>query len=158
MKKNKPTLAKAAKKAVLRGASKVKDEVASRTEATRERARKQTIRTAQSTVKLQKKAFDGAFKLIAQLQTQSEKAIKQTVDQAEWLPKEGKAIVDEWVKTLHGGRSKFQETVDKSFGLVNQFLTRVEAEPAPKAPAKKAPAKKAPAKKTAAKKKPAKKA
>ena len=142
MKKSKPTLAKAAKKAVTRGANKVKKEVSDRTEEARARARRQALKTAQSAVKLQKQAFDKAFKLIAQVQNRSEKVIKQNVDGADWLPKEGKAIVDEWVKALHGGRARFQETVDKSFGLVNQFLTRVEAEPAPKAPAKKAPAKK----------------
>ncbi len=147
MAKAKPSIAKQARNAVAKGAKKVSKELGGRTGA----ARTQTLKTALGAVKLQHKAFDKVFSLIGQLQNQSEKLLKDAVDKSERLPKEGKAVVDEWIKTLHGGRVRFQQSVDKSFGLVQQFLARVEAESAAK-PEKKAPAKK----KTAKKKKAAK--
>jgi hypothetical protein len=149
----KPKKTGSAKKPVLHKTDKTAQTMSDRAEKAKEKARQQTIKTAKSAIKLQKKAFDSVFKLIGQLQDQSEKAVKGTVNQSDWIPKEGKTVVGEWIKTLHGGRVAFQETVDKSFGLVAQFLNRVESEKTTKVPAKKAPVKK-----TTAKKKPVKKA
>ncbi|HPO16689.1 MAG TPA: hypothetical protein PLI09_24845 [Candidatus Hydrogenedentes bacterium] len=146
MAKAKTSIARQARSAVVKRARKVSKELGGRTEAARAQARQQTVKTAQSVVKLQHKAFDKAFSLIGRLQNQSEKMLKDAVDKSDRLPKEGKAVIDEWIKTLHGGRVKFQQTVDKSFGLVQQFLSRVEAEK-PATPAKKAPARKKAAKK-----------
>lgn len=132
MKKSKPTITDTAKKAVLQRARKVKKELSSRTGEAKTQARRQAVKTAQNVVRLQQKTFDSVFKLVGQLQDHSQKVIKDAVGKAEWLPKEGKAVVEEWIKMLHGSRVKFQDTVDKSFGLVTQFLNRVEREEAPK--------------------------
>lgn len=147
MAKAKASIARQARSAVVKRARKVSKELSGRTETARAQARQQTLKTAQSVVKLQHKTFDKAFSLIGRLQNESEKMVKEAVDKSDRLPKEGKAVIDEWIKTLHGGRVKFQQTVDKSFGLLQQFLSRVEADkPAP-------PSKQAPARKKAARKK-----
>ena len=138
--KTKSALKKAEKKA-----GKLKETVANQAEDTMEQTQRQAARTARSVVKLQQKTFDSAFDLIAQLQDHSQKTLSEMVDNANWMPEEGKEIVDEWLATLHSGRKQFQKTVDKSFTLLSDYLNRVE-------PAK-GKKKKTAAKKTAAKKK-----
>lgn len=107
-----------------------------------------------SVVDFEKTTFDNAFKVISQLQEQSEKAVQNLVEGANWLPKEGKSIVKEWIHMLRTGRGDFKKTVDKSFDLLTDYLERVSKaeETAAKTAAAKAPAKKKAAKKKAAKK------
>lgn len=107
-----------------------------------------------SLVDFEKTTFDNTFKVISQLQEQSEKAIQNLLEGAGWLPKEAKSIAREWIHMLRAGRGDFKKTVDKSFDLLTDYLERVsrsEAQAA-KAPAFKTIAKKKPAKKKAAKK------
>ena len=155
-KRTKETIAKRAKKA--------KKKLASQVKRTRDHTWVKTAHTAQKVLQLQESTFDGTFKLITQIQGQCEKAVREYVGSAEWLPEEGKAVVEEWVKTIHNGRVSFQKTVQKSFGLLDDYFARVQAEEeegagaAGKAKAKagsKAAVTKAPAprKKAAAKKK-----
>lgn len=105
-----------------------------------------------SVVDFEKTTFDNAFKVISQLQEQSEKAVQNLVEGMNWLPKEGKSIVKEWIHMLRMGRGDFKKTVDKSFDLLTDYLERVSKaeEAAAKTAAAKAPAKKKTAKKKAA--------
>ena len=107
-----------------------------------------------SVVDFEKTTFDSTFKVVSQLQEQSEKAVQGLIEGAGWLPKEGKSIVREWIRMLRTGRSDFKKTVDKSFDLLTDYLERLNTA---EAAAAKAPAAKA-AKKKAVKKKAAKKA
>jgi len=107
-----------------------------------------------SVIDFQKTTFDNTFKVITQLQEQSEKVIQNLAEDAGWLPKEGVAIVKEWLRMLRAGRADFQKTVDKSFDLVTDYFERVvKTDAAPAAAPKKASAKKRPARKKAASKK-----
>lgn len=146
-------MGKAAQDALAKGADKVREQLSCRAEDAREQARRSALKTAQGMMQLQQKTFDGTIKLIAQLQDQTEKAVKDAVTGSQWLPKEGKAVVDEWIKTIHSGRVRFQQTVDKSFDLVLDYLKRVQDTPGEEAATAAKPA----AKKSAAKKKPVKK-
>ncbi len=133
--------------------------------------KKRAIKATKKLVKLQQKAFDKTFSLVAKVQDGSERAMKDTVGKAEWMPREGKDAVEEWMKLVRGGRKDFEATMDKSFSLLNGFLDRAEKEAAagkkgskkkaaakkkskakakPKAKKKAAPKKKRPAKKKAA--------
>lgn len=126
--------------------------------------RRTTLRAAKQVVGLEEKAFKAAIKAIGRLQDTSQKKISKGLKDSDWLPAEGQEAVDEWLKVLHNGRVEFQNSMEKSFGLLNKFLDRAESEEKKEAPAKKkasakkkpAAKKKAPAKKkAAAKKKPA---
>jgi polyhydroxyalkanoate synthesis regulator phasin len=139
----------------------VRDTIAAGARKTQEKTRTTSLDAAQRLVQLQQKAFDGVFKVLEKVQDKSEKVVKQTVTHAAWVPEEGKGVVDEWVKTLHGGRVEFQKTVDKSFGLVTDYLKRVQSAAPAKMATGPAPASKPKAKakkKSAGKKRPAKKA
>ncbi len=116
-----------------------------------------------SVIDFQKTTFDNTFKIISQLQEQSEKMVSTMVTDSHWVPKEGKAVVKEWVQMLQTGRSDFRKTVDKSFDLLTDYFERVQKEEIPsgttakKSTAKKSTSKKSTAKKSTAKKSTAKK-
>jgi hypothetical protein len=128
---------------------KLRDQLEARAEDTADQTRRRAAKLALSVVDFQKTTFDNTFKVITQLQEQSEKIVTSMLNDADWMPKEGKAVVKEWTNLLKSARRDFEKTVDRSFDLISDLLERVgDAKPAKK---KKAAAKK----KTAAKKKPA---
>ncbi len=128
-------MARAAQDAVAKSADKLREQLAQRADDAREQARRSALKTVEGMMQLQQKTFDGAFKLLSQVQNHTEKTVKDFVSDSQWLPKEGKAVVDEWLKTIHSGRVRFQQTVDKSFDLVMAYLKRVQEKPEPAEPA-----------------------
>jgi hypothetical protein len=119
------------------------------------KAKVQTAELAVKLARVQRAALAKGFKVLAQVQERGEKAIKDHLDDATWLPGEGKDIVREWSRTLNDGRDEFRKTVDKSYELLGSYLERVEKEQK-KGAAKAKPAVKKPQaakKKVAAKKK-----
>ncbi len=89
--------------------------------------RRRAYKLALSLVDFQKTTFDTSFDLLAQVQEQSEKMVHQFLTGSDWLPKEGKDVVDEWVKTLRSGRDEFRRTMDKSFDLITDYFERMES-------------------------------
>lgn len=79
-------------------------------------------------IKLQRSAFDKAFKIVTRVQEGADKVVKEHVEDASWLPGEGKDIVKEWSRTLSDGRAEFQKTVDKSYDLLRGYFERVKKE------------------------------
>lgn len=69
-----------------------------------------------------KTAFDNAFNSMAMLQDQAERMNAMVLEQATWLPKEGKKVIDEWVKAYKKGRENFKSTVEDSFKKVEDFF------------------------------------
>jgi len=45
---------------------------------------------------------------------------QKMIDQATWLPEEGKKAIDEWLATYKKGREDFKKLVDDAFGKVLQ--------------------------------------
>lgn len=130
----------------------------------RSKTRSETSRFAVSVLDLQKTSFDNAVKAIESVQRQSEKVLKELIDNSSILPGEGKKFVEEWRRMLKRSQQDFTKTVDKSFDIWSAFFERVRREEAeksksaPKAEPKKTKVKakvKRKPKKAAAKKKPA---
>ncbi len=82
----------------------------------------------------QKTAFDNSFTAMVMIQEQTEKIARTMVDQAAWIPEEGKKAIDEWVKAVKKGQEEFKKAVDESFHKVEEFFEKAEA--APKAKSK----------------------
>ena len=156
-------------------ADNLRKEVKTRLKDSSAKAKTQSFDLAISMAKLQQSALDQAFKQLANLQKRSDKLIKNYVQKADWMPSEGKNIVEEWSRMLNSGRDDFQQTMDKSYDLLKNGLERVKkdqktatkktttakkaSKKKPTAAKKKAATKKKPAaKKTAAKKTAVKKA
>ncbi len=131
----------------------VRKNVSKRIEKPGRAAKVQTAELAVSLVKLQRSAFDKVLKVATKVQERADKAVKDRVQEAEWMPNEGKDIVKEWSRTLEDGRAEFQKTVDKSYDLLRGYFERVAKEQ--KTSGKKSPAAevKAPVKKKPAAKK-----
>jgi hypothetical protein len=70
-----------------------------------------------------KTAFDNTFSAMVMLQEQAERSMADTVmDQATWLPEEGKKVIRDWVDAYKTGRDNFKKGVDDSFKKVEAFF------------------------------------
>jgi len=75
-------------------------------------------------IKFNKTIFDNAFKAMQMAQDQGEKMISSLVDQASWLPEDGKKTITDWVKAYQKGCNDFKENVDQQYQKVEDFLTK----------------------------------
>ena len=73
-----------------------------------------------------KSTFDNTFKSFDILQQQAEKMVQTFLQQATWLPAEGKSSIMEWVNIYNKGRISFKETADKNYEKVEAFFTAGE--------------------------------
>jgi polyhydroxyalkanoate synthesis regulator phasin len=73
-------------------------------------------------IDFQKATFDNSFNALATLQEQGETMISTSLNQAEWLPEEGKKVIKEWLDTYKKARSEFKNTVDGNFKKVQEFF------------------------------------
>jgi polyhydroxyalkanoate synthesis regulator phasin len=79
---------------------------------------------AKQMIDFYKSTFDNSFNAMVMLQEQTEKTMKTALDQATWLPAEGKKVVDEWVKAYKQGREEFKKSVDENFKKVDDFFSQ----------------------------------
>jgi hypothetical protein len=73
-------------------------------------------------IQYNKTVFDTTFNSMAMLQDQMEKTTSMFLEQASWLPADGKKVVEEWLKAYRKGRENFKSTVDESFKKVETFF------------------------------------
>lgn len=73
-------------------------------------------------LKFNKAAFDNTFTAMTLLQEQLDRMVKMFLEQATWLPKEGKQVITEWVKTYKKGGDDFKKTMDDGFKKLEEFL------------------------------------
>ncbi|MCK8602873.1 hypothetical protein [Desulfoferrobacter suflitae] len=71
-----------------------------------------------------KSSFDNTFNALSMLQEQYERMINSFLDQAAWLPEEGKKVLNEWLDSYKKGRETFKETVDTSFQKVEDYFSK----------------------------------
>jgi len=57
------------------------------------------------------------------LQEQAERAANTLMEQANWLPEDGKKAINEWVKAYKKGREDFKKVVDENFQKVESFFS-----------------------------------
>jgi hypothetical protein len=70
-----------------------------------------------------KAATETSFSNMSLLQDQMEKNTQMFLDQAEWIPGEGKKVIEEWVKACKQGRENFKNAVDEGFKKVETFMS-----------------------------------
>ncbi len=75
-------------------------------------------------IKFNKTILDNAFKAMQMAQDQGEKMINSLVDQASWLPADGKKTITDWVKAYQKGCNDFKANVDSQYQKVEDFLTK----------------------------------
>ncbi len=69
-----------------------------------------------------KATFDNTFNAMIMLQEQAERMANTPLEQAIWLPEEGKKAVNEWVNAYKKGREEFKKSVDASFKKVEEYF------------------------------------
>jgi hypothetical protein len=81
-------------------------------------------------IDFQKATFDNSFSAMSTLQEQGEKMVTMFLDQAPWLPQEGRKAITDWVEAYKRGRDTFKETVETNFSKVQEFFESKEKTPA----------------------------
>lgn len=77
---------------------------------------------AKQMIEFQKATFDNTFNAMVTLQEQAERMLNMSLEQATWLPEEGKRIINEWIKSYKKGREDYKKLVDQNFQRVEDFF------------------------------------
>ena len=86
-------------------------------------------RIAKQMIDFQKTTFDNTFNAMVILQEQTERMANTFLEQATWLPEEGKKAINEWVKAYKNGCEDFKKAVDESFKRVEDFFAGTNEAP-----------------------------
>lgn len=73
-------------------------------------------------VEFNKGAFNNAFNAMVMVQDQTETLINTMLNQATWMPEEGRKALREWVDAFKKGREEYKKTVDEAFKKVEDFV------------------------------------
>ncbi|MBX7257030.1 MAG: hypothetical protein K1Y02_11770 [Candidatus Hydrogenedentes bacterium] len=118
-------------------AKKQKKAVQKKVKALSDNTVRRATKLALNLVDFQKTTFDNTIRVFTALQEQTEKLIQELTVKSTWMPKEGKKVVEEWIKTVNRSRNDFKKTMDRSFDLISAYLKRVQEDESAKAkPAK----------------------
>lgn len=78
---------------------------------------------AKQMIDFQKTTFDNTFNAMVLLQEQAESMASTILDQATWMPEEGRKAINDWVKAYKKGREDFKKGVDENFKKVEDFFS-----------------------------------
>ncbi len=84
------------------------------------------FRIAKQMIDFQRATFDNTFTAMTMLQDQTERMVNMFLEQATWLPDQGKKALTEWVQSFKKGREGFKKTVDESYKKVEDFFAASE--------------------------------
>jgi predicted aminopeptidase len=70
-----------------------------------------------------KSAFENSFNAMVMLQEQAERAGNTILDQATWLPEDGRKAVQDWVDAFKKGREDFKAMVDENYNRVEAYFS-----------------------------------
>ena len=88
-----------------------------------------SAKIAKQMIDFQKTTFDNTFSAMEMLQEQTERMANTLIDQAAWMPAEGKKAINDWVKAYKKGREDFKKTVDENFEKVEDFFNSFDKAP-----------------------------
>jgi hypothetical protein len=74
-------------------------------------------------VEFHKATFDNTFNSLVTLQEQAEKMVGAFLEEAGWLPAEGKEAIQGWVNIYKKGRIDFKAAADKNYSKVEEFFS-----------------------------------
>lgn len=67
-------------------------------------------------------AFNNTYNAVVLLQDQFERIAQTAMDQSDWLPSEGRKVVDNWAEAYKTGRDNFKKYVDDSYKSAERYL------------------------------------
>ena len=69
-----------------------------------------------------KTAFDNSFNAMLTISEQNEKMVGVFLEQATWMPEEGKKLIKDWVETYKKGSQDFKKAADTNYKKVADFF------------------------------------
>jgi hypothetical protein len=83
---------------------------------------------AKQLIDFHKATFDNTFDSLSALNVQTEKMVEGFLQQAAWLPSEGRQVINDWVNMYKKGRIDFKTAVDESYAKVEEYFSGNAAE------------------------------
>jgi len=75
-----------------------------------------------------KTAYDNSFSAMLTIQEQNAKMVNTFLEQAAWMPEEGKKLIRDWVGTYKKGCEDFKKTADENYRKVDEFFAKTKSE------------------------------
>lgn len=69
----------------------------------------------------QKLTFDNSFIAMEKMQEQGDAMLNGFLNQADWMPEEGRNVIKEWSKGCRSARDEFRKIVDEGFKTVENY-------------------------------------
>ena len=88
-----------------------------------------SAKIAKQMIDFQKTTFDNTFGAMVMLQEQTERMANTLLEQATWMPAEGKKAINDWVKAHKKGREDFKKIVDENYKKVEDFFNSFDKAP-----------------------------
>jgi len=73
-------------------------------------------------IQFNKTSFDNGFSAMKIAQEQGEKMLAAFLEQAAWLPEEGRKAIKDWIDAYKKGSDDFKSTMDDNYKKVEEFL------------------------------------
>ncbi len=67
-------------------------------------------------------AFNNAYNAMVMLQEQFEHVANTVLEQATWLPAEGRNAIENWVQSYKTGRDNYKQYMEESYSQVEKFF------------------------------------
>ena len=74
-----------------------------------------------------KTAFDNSFSAMLTIQEQNAKMVNTFLEQATWMPEEGKKLIRDWVGAYRKGCEDFKKTADENYKKVDEFFAKTKS-------------------------------
>ena len=78
--------------------------------------------TMKQMVQFNKNAFNRGYDAMEMLWKQNEKMTNSLLDQAAWIPEEGKKSVNEWMQLFKKGCDVFKKTADQNYDNIEKLI------------------------------------
>ena len=75
-----------------------------------------------------KTAFDNSFTAMLTIQEQNAKMVNTFLEQATWMPEEGKKLIRDWVNAYKKGCEDFKKAANENYKKVDEFFAGAKSE------------------------------
>ena len=75
-----------------------------------------------SVIDFQKKSFDSLYDTMAQAQSQAISTMDMMLNQAAWMPEDGRSAIQSWMNVCQEERNRFKSYIDKGFTALEKAV------------------------------------
>jgi hypothetical protein len=77
---------------------------------------------AKQMIQFNKTAFDNSFNAMTMVYEQNEKMVTTFLQQATWIPEEGRKAIENWMQSYKKGCEDFKKMADENYQKVEEFF------------------------------------